>query len=59
MATLKCDRCGKDINQGDKYFTAVGMVQCEECDKANGGTISLDFILDHIIKDEKERKANE
>jgi hypothetical protein len=45
---MKCDQCNKKLEK--TYFTAIGMKICEECNNKNGGTISLDFVVDHIIK---------
>jgi peptide subunit release factor 1 (eRF1) len=49
---MKCDQCHTEIKSNEKYFTAVGMNICEKCNEKNNGTISLDFILDHIRKNE-------
>lgn len=52
---MKCEKCGKEIKSDEKYFTAIGVIQCEECNIKSNGTISLDFILDKIIKSDKEK----
>ncbi len=52
---MKCEKCGKEIKQGEKYFTAVGVIQCEECNTKSKGTVSMDFIFDKI-KRESETK---
>lgn len=46
---MKCFKCGKEPS-----FTYAGLHQCAECNDKSGGTISLDDILEQIIK-EKER----
>lgn len=51
---MKCEKCGKEIT--GKCYTAVGVVQCEECNAKSNGTVSLDFILNKISNKEKEEK---
>jgi hypothetical protein len=46
-------KCGKESS-----FTCVGPHQCAECNDKSGGTISLNDILEQIIK-EKEMGCNE
>ena len=53
---MKCDKCGKEIKPGEKYHTAIGINQCDKCNTASNGTVSLDFILNKIIADKKETK---
>ena len=48
---MKCEKCGKEIKQGETYYTRIGVIQCEECNKKNNGTISLDFIFNKIKKE--------
>jgi len=48
---MKCEKCGKEIKVGEKYFTRIGVIQCEECNTKSGGTISLDFIFDKIKRE--------
>lgn len=50
---MKCEMCQKEIKSDEKYYTAVGVVQCEECNTKSNGTISLDFIFDKIKKQEQ------
>jgi hypothetical protein len=49
----KCDKCGKELKPNDKTFTAVGLHICEECNKKSGGTISLDMVMNEIMKKKK------
>ncbi|MDX9783081.1 MAG: hypothetical protein RBT35_08945 [Bacteroidales bacterium] len=49
----KCDKCGKELKPNNKVFTAVGMHICEECNKKSGGTISLDMVMNEIMKKKK------
>ncbi len=49
----KCDKCGKELKINDKIFTAVGLRICEECNKKSGGTISLDMVMNEIMKKKK------
>jgi len=51
---MKCEKCEREIQANENYYTAIGVVQCEECNLESKGTISLDFILDKIIKESKE-----
>jgi len=53
---MKCAKCQKEIKKGDKYYTRIGIIQCEECNKKSNGTISLDFILDKIIKEQSNKE---
>jgi hypothetical protein len=53
---MKCDKCGKEIKDGEKFYTAIGINQCAECNEKDHGTVSLDFILDKI-KNEKSSKS--
>jgi hypothetical protein len=52
---MKCEKCQKEIKLGEKYFTAIGVIQCEECNTKSNGTVGLDFILDKIKREEKEK----
>lgn len=49
---MKCIKCGKK-----PLFTYAGLHQCAECNDKSEGTISLNDILEQIIK-EKEREHN-
>ena len=53
---MKCFKCGKELKEHS--FTYAGLHQCAECNDKSGWTISLDDILEQIIK-EKERRCNE
>ena len=46
---MQCEKCSKEIKEGDKYFTAIGVIICEECNKKSGGTVSLDDVLNKIM----------
>lgn len=48
---MKCEKCGKEIKSNEKYHTAIGVIQCEECNIKSKGTVSLDFILDKIKRE--------
>ncbi|MDD2627785.1 MAG: hypothetical protein PHD20_02745 [Clostridia bacterium] len=48
---MKCEKCGKEIKLGEKYYTAIGVIQCEECNTKSKGTVSLDFIFDKIRRE--------
>lgn len=48
---MKCDKCGKQIV--GTYFTAVGVVVCKSCNEEGDGKITLDMVLDKIIREEK------
>ena len=48
---MKCDKCGKEIKNDEKFYTAVGINQCAECNEKDHGTVSLDFILGKIKKE--------
>lgn len=52
---MKCEKCGKEIQAGEKYYTAIGVIQCEDCNTKSNGTVSLDFIIDKI-KNKTESK---
>ena len=52
---MKCIKCGKELK--GPSFTYAGLYQCAECNDKSGGTISLNDILEQIIK-EKERGCN-
>lgn len=53
---LKCDKCGNEIGPEEKSYTAVGVVVCEKCNNEGGGCISLDLVLDKIIKSKEVNK---
>ena len=50
---MKCEKCGREIKEGEKYFTAIGVIQCEECDIKSGHSVGLDFIFNKIKESEK------
>ena len=52
---MKCEKCGKEIKAGEKYFTAIGVIQCKECDIKSGYSVGLDFIFNKI-KEQEESK---
>ena len=52
---MKCEKCQREIKKDEKYYTRIGIIQCEECNKKSNGTISLGFILDKIIKEESNK----
>jgi ribosomal protein L37AE/L43A len=54
---MKCEKCGKEILPGEKYYTAVGIIQCEECNTKSNGTVSMDFIFDKIKKQTDKEKS--
>lgn len=54
---MKCEKCGKEIKAGEKYYTTIGVIQCEDCNTKSNGTVSLDFILNKIQKNEVDKKA--
>ncbi|GEM_PF-5225180 len=49
-----CEKCGVEIKPGDKFYTAVGVIQCEECNTKSGGTVSMDFIFNKIERQSKK-----
>ncbi|MHA1882599.1 MAG: hypothetical protein ACTSUO_06100 [Candidatus Thorarchaeota archaeon] len=34
---LKCDKCGKKIRPGDRYYTDLKNIYCEDCMKSTYG----------------------
>jgi ribosomal protein L37AE/L43A len=55
---MKCEKCGKEIKANDKYYTAVGVVQCEECNTKSNGTVSMDFIFNKMVEDKSNEPIN-
>jgi len=53
---MKCIKCGNELKEPS--FTYAGLHQCTECNDKSGGTISLNDILEQIIK-KKEMGCNE
>lgn len=53
---MKCEKCGKEIKQGEKFYTAIGVVQCETCNTESKGTVSLDFIFNKIKKNAEQTR---
>ena len=51
---MVCDKCGKEIKENEKFFTAVGIVHCSDCDINCKGTISMDEVFSKIIKKKQE-----
>lgn len=49
---MKCFKCNNEIK--DKVYSYAGLHQCEKCNDKSNGTISLDNILDKIIKDQNK-----
>ena len=54
-SVITCDKCGKEIQAGEKYFTAVGVYQCDNCNTNSNGTVSMDFIVDKIVKESDKK----
>jgi hypothetical protein len=52
---MKCEKCQKEIKPNEKFYTAVGVIQCEECNTKSKGTISMDFIFDKIKKETESK----
>lgn len=51
---MKCDKCGKAIKDGETYYTALGIKQCEECNVQSHGTINLNFVLKKIEEEDNK-----
>lgn len=45
---MKCDKCKKEINSDEKFYTAVGIILCKECNIKSKGTVNMDLILNKI-----------
>lgn len=49
-----CDKCGKEIKENEKFFTAVGIIHCEECNIICKGSVNMDEVFSKIIKKKQE-----
>lgn len=51
---MKCDNCKRIIEPTEKFYTAIGVNLCEDCNAKSNSCVSIDMVLNKIKKQKEE-----